>query len=259
MNIASVIEKIKQMNYPDFVAYIGQINTPPGEMLPVYEWIKMAVIQKGSYLLDLACSTRFSSRKISKITQCKAQGIDISQSAIERARQAAGAAHQSDRLTYLVGDATDLAFAAATFTHIVAGCNFGFIQQREKALEECKRVLKSDGRLCVANFYYDKTPPESLLNQVQAVIGFKPNPLWTLLWWQQFFSASFKLIAQSHHNLSVHSENVVRDKVYSAIYEESEPLKQQPEAIKKACFDRLLQTRHILNQHRNYQKFEISI
>lgn len=59
-------EVILNMNYPDFVALMQQDNTPPGAEYTIDYWIKHGCINKKSHLLDLACSTGFSSRECFK-------------------------------------------------------------------------------------------------------------------------------------------------------------------------------------------------
>jgi SAM-dependent methyltransferase len=119
------------MSYPEFVAFIGQSNTPPGEKTTVCVWRHFAAINHESEILDLACSTGYSSRVLSEQTGCRAIGIDIVGQAVEVARRDL---QHPDRLMYLVGDAAHLPFADGSFTHVIAGSSFGFIKERGLAL-----------------------------------------------------------------------------------------------------------------------------
>src|SRR5689334_171025 len=82
-------DAVFQLLYPDFVAFISQANTPGRGHRTINDWIEHGEIQESSYLLDVACSTGFSSRSICRATRCSAVGIDISPSAISEAERVA--------------------------------------------------------------------------------------------------------------------------------------------------------------------------
>lgn len=255
----STVEAIKHLNYPDFVAYIGQKNTPPGGLFTIRRWVEMAGIQSCSHLLDLACSTGFSSRNCVKLTGSTAEGIDISTKAVQIANEEATFEILDERLHYVAGDATKMPFADSSFTHILGGCNFAFIQDRNKALAECDRVLQPKGKLCIANFYYDKEPDIEILHLVKRAVGFRPEPYWTHEWWGAFFTQKFTCIAEEHYDLPVVDEVKLEEQVQDFIYNHSETLKHKADDIKESCFNKLFEIRKVLNRHRRFQKSNISI
>lgn len=110
-------------------------NTPPGGNVTLEIWIKNSEINKESYLLDLACSTGFSSRNISLKAECRADGIDISPPSIESANALALKNGIGARVKFSVANAESNPFSDNTFTHITAGCCFGFISSKETALK----------------------------------------------------------------------------------------------------------------------------
>ncbi|MDZ4821708.1 MAG: class I SAM-dependent methyltransferase, partial [Planctomycetota bacterium] len=118
------IEAIEKMSYPDFVAYLGQVNTPPGAKSTLQYWIQNAGIGEKSHLFDLACTTGFSSRTIVTERGGRALGIDISKPAIDVANRTAASVGLAERLTYVHGDACAIPAADGAFTHILGGCNF---------------------------------------------------------------------------------------------------------------------------------------
>jgi len=247
------------MSYADFVAYIGQINTPPGGFFTIGRWIELAKIQDDGVLLDLACSTGFSSRSIVQKTGCVSYGIDISKEAIDVANEKAKKNGLNNKLKYIVNNATELQFENQYFTHILAGCNFAFIQERRKALSECYRVLKSSGYLCTANFYYTTRPPFKLLDRVEKSISFRPKSYWDYNFWNSFLASYFLRITDECQRLPVLSDKQLTEAVRHLIYEKSEKLKCQNDTTKKACYRKLLAIRHALNEHRKYQNFNIAI
>lgn len=253
------LKEIEAMSYPDFVGFIGQKNTPPGGSKTVEKWIKQAEISEKSHLLDLACSTGFSSRSTVKQVGCTSKGLDISKVAIETAIRESREEGYGDKVQFFVGDACYLPFSDKEFSHVLAGSTFGFIQDRANALAECRRVLKSSGHLCIGNFYYTEIPSENLLDTVSGVVGFRPESKWSHKWWSDFFSSEFDLQKEENEPLPVIQPKEIADLVRKFIYETSPVLKTASKEIQDACFRRLYEIRLILNEHRRLQGLNISI
>jgi ubiquinone/menaquinone biosynthesis C-methylase UbiE len=247
-------QDIHDLSYPDFVAFINQKNTPPGGELTTTLWTEKAGINKNSFILDLACTTGFSSRTISKITGCKGVGIDISEEAIKGAQKEAETNGLKD-LIYKTADACDLPFDDQVFTHILGGCNFSFIRDREIALRECSRTLSEYGILCISSFYYSKEPPQQLLDDVNEAIGFKPDSEWTADFWDRLFSTQFSKEWEDHYDLPMYESEAVENLIKNQIYTKELREKINDDEILDACYERLLKIRLILNNHRNYQRF----
>jgi ubiquinone/menaquinone biosynthesis C-methylase UbiE len=212
-------------------------------------WIEWAGVSASSHLLDLACSTGFSSREAYKRVSCTAKGIDLSFSSIKMAEEEAKKIQAESSLSYCVGDAADLPFTDEEFTHVLGGCNFAFIQERTKALAEVHRVLQDGGKLCVANFHYTATPSVDLLNQVEQAIGFRPYAEWTYEWWNSFFDPLFVPLHSEIFDLPVMSDEQLKNDVRHVI-EISPQLKNYSEEIKTFCIEKLTFIRLILNRHR---------
>jgi SAM-dependent methyltransferase len=253
------VNRIKEMHYADFVGFLGQDNTPPGGRNTILKWIELGQINSQSHILDLACSTGYSSRLASLNAGCKASGIDISKTAIENANLKAKFQGIEESVRYSVGDASDIPFSDSSFTHIFAGCTFGFIQNREKALDECMRVLEKGGLLAIANFYYDQMPPERLLDEVQCAVGFRPSAQWTRDWWNSFFGSKGKLLKEEDCSLPVSSDDGLSEVLKKYVFNDCEAIAGKDEAVKQACFEKLLGIRRVLNEHRKYQRFNITL
>jgi len=247
------VHNIDQLPYADFIALIGQPNSPPGGEIAIRDWIDMAGVDVHSLLLDLACSTGFSSRTIVRQVGCKAVGIDVSGLAIAQARRQAECESLAERLCYLTADAACLPFERRSFSHVIAGSSFGFIAERSQALAECARVLNDQGSLCVAIFYYKSPPPPRLLTEIAACIGYTPSPEHDYTYWYDFFSRSFALQNQREYVLAVQPETEVSASVRAFVYADSSPLSKYGPNVRKACFERLRAARLVLNKHRRYQ------
>lgn len=250
--VAAVLDR----SYPDFVAFIGQHNTPPGAYRTIDEWVRLAGIDGSSRLLDLACTTGYSGRTTHEITTATVDGIDISADAVRQARSYAGG---NPALRYQVADATELPFPDASFTHILAGCNFGFIQDRDRALDETHRVLLPGGLVCTAAFYYRRTPPESLLDRVAEAIGFRPDGARDRDFWTSFFNRRFELVDEVLHETPQLGERRVSNGARRAAYGRTPALRDVSRPIRDACFHRLRSTRLVLDEHRRYQGLVVGV
>ncbi len=246
-------EAIRGMCYPDFVALMQQDNTPPGGDYTIDFWVENAAISGDSYLLDLACSTGYSSRECFLKTGSRAQGIDISASAISIANEKALALKAEDKLKYLTADACALPFEESIFTHALGGCNFAFIQDREDALEQVYNCLRPQGILCIANFYYKDKIPDTLISEVFEAISFRPNPEWTLSFWSNFFNKHFTLIKEETHEMVSQSYEELHADIHDYIFNRNVFTRSLSSELKSVIFEKFLKIRKPLNQQRNYQ------
>ena len=119
-------------------------------------------------------------------------------------------------------------------------------------------MLEENGRLCAANFYYINSPTNDLLEEVEQVVGFKPSIQWSREWWLKFFKDKFVLESEEIYELPVQKLDQIKQDV-SALTEENVYLSKLTDDLRKECFNRLLWTRRVLNEHRKYQKFNITV
>lgn len=247
------VERIWQMSYPDFVAFIDQENSPPGGSQTLDWWLENAGMRAESRLLDLACNTGYSSRGLARRTGCRASGIDISETAIASARAGASAARFEGKLDYRVGDVCRLPWADAEFSHVVAGCCFGFFAERELALTETARVLEPGGLLCVSTLPYVQTPPASLLDDLQLCLGFRPDPECSLRFWRDFFGRRFDAIATWNEPLPVLSEAQLAEAAVAHMVLHAHRFDGLTQDQREATLLRLLRDRTVFNDNRRYQ------
>ena len=74
------------MSYTEFISFAHQWNIPPGSFVTLNEWLVFSHIDKSSRVLEIACTTGFSSREIARITGCESVGIDICPTSVDRAK-----------------------------------------------------------------------------------------------------------------------------------------------------------------------------
>lgn len=248
------------MSYPDFVAFIKQDNTPPGGASTLNYWIRNSHINPNSLLLDLACSTGFSSRYCFQKIGCHAKGIDISKSSIDIAREKAFELNATIELEFFVADTCKLPFKESAFTHILAGCNFAFIKNREAALKECTRVLARSGVICSSNFFYRRKPPDQIIESITRSLGFEPESHWDLNFWRDFFkSKSLELITEKTYSLHSVKDDELYNSIRQYIFSLNAFTSSLPTETKEEILSHFLEIRRPLNMQRDYQGVSLQL
>lgn len=247
--------EILELNYPDFVAFLEQENTPPGADFTLSYWLREGQVNSQSHVFDLACTTGFSLRRASQLTGCSGLGLDISRKAIDQAN-AFAKKENLNSISFLHGDATDIPFKDQLFTHVFGGSNFSFIQERQKGLEEVARVLKPAGFLCISNYFYHQSPTKKTLDSVEKAIGFRPSDDWTEDYWNDFLSTHFALFKSAQIQLPINTDQEIRTSIQNQLNRNSKYL--GPEEL-KVCGDRLFEIRKVLNEHRRCQTIALQI
>jgi|SRR5687768_11829309 len=239
--------------YPEFLGHIGLDNTPPGGHVALWHWAEYASIASSSTILDLACNTAWVSRTLVERFACRAYALDCARPPLLYATHVTP---PESRIRLIQGDASKLPFCSTTFTHIAAGSVFGFFTEPEAALRECERVLRPDGRLCIATFFYHSPPPPELTSVLEKYIGFRPKEFWTRSFWRDFFATRFRLTYSATLDLVVREpEDVVEQ--CTALRSGREGLLLRP--IDSRALRRLITTQLLLNQHRRYQGYEVQV
>ena len=109
--------------------------------------IKALKIKPNSKVLDLCCGSGDLGKIIKKLQpSCDVIGVDFSQNMIELANK------KNPNITYRQMDVNSLAFEKNSFDYIVMGFGLRNIPQKNKALEEIYRTLKTEGQFLHIDF-----------------------------------------------------------------------------------------------------------
>ncbi|MBE4910163.1 class I SAM-dependent methyltransferase [Bacillus luteolus] len=101
-------------------------------------------LQPEMNILDAGCGDGYGSYKLYQ-EGFNVTGVDISKEMIERAKLRL----ESKRLHYKQADLSDLPFDAETFSAVMAINSLEWTANPLKAINECSRILKPNGILCV--------------------------------------------------------------------------------------------------------------
>jgi phosphatidylethanolamine/phosphatidyl-N-methylethanolamine N-methyltransferase len=117
-------------------------------------------------------------------------GIDMSEPMIARARQRAKSGRYPFVKELAVMDAHDLSYPDASFDCVVAQFVITLVEDPERVLSECARVLRTGGQIILVNHLYSEhglaAAVERLLAQKARKLGLRPEfPFQRLAAWAQ--------------------------------------------------------------------------
>jgi phosphatidylethanolamine/phosphatidyl-N-methylethanolamine N-methyltransferase len=142
----------------------------------------------GGRILEIGVGTGLSFDDYDETTEIT--GIDMSEPMIARARERLASGRYPHVKDLLVMDAHDMAFPDATFDCVVGQFVITLVEDPERVLGECARVLKPGGQIILVNHLYSErglaAAVERLLAQKARKLGLRPEfPFQRLAAWAQ--------------------------------------------------------------------------
>lgn len=117
----------------------------PGGVELTKRALEICCFPPGAVLADIGCGIGTSVGYINRETKFKMTGVDNDQSAIS-----AALAEGND---CIYCDATKLSFPSSSLDGIFFECSFSKIDRHDAALHEAHRVLRSEGKIVISDFY----------------------------------------------------------------------------------------------------------
>lgn len=249
-------DDINALSYTDFVGYINQWNVLPGSFETLNRWRVFGAVVKESSILEIACTTGFSSRELSIMSGAKAHGIDISSASVASAKKNATKYAQGQVLSYEVADG--LTFDAdQKYSHIIIGASLKFFPDPGRMIDRIVELLEDDGLLLASPFYITKDIPQKLIDDARAVFGITitTESYKDVMWMYK----DFELLYQENKALVQETANELAHYCTSTIdlFREAHP--ELSEDVCKAAYERLLQIRVMSNELRPYQSYSVLV
>jgi len=138
----------------------------PGGLTLTRRIVEIVHPEKGSRVLDVACGKGGTSLILAQDYKCRVVGIDLSEKLISLARCSLEAKRLNNSLAFIVADAEELPFEDASFDTIISECSFSILPNKEKAASEMNRVLKSNGKLVMADIILRGRIPSGLESEL---------------------------------------------------------------------------------------------
>ena len=248
------LQKIKEMGYVDLMAFLGEVNRPPGGKDAVRTLTQNCFFTKDSKVLDVGCNTGYVSFEIARLTKCSVIGVDISENMVKAAEKI----RKKDKLGYLikfkVADAMNLPFQKETFDVVVSGGSTAFINDKARVIQEYKRVLKQWGFIADINFFYKTKPPISLISRLNSILEIEIEP-WDINYWMNLYE---RCGLEKYFVYTNHIKPVSRQAVenYCSVMASEKYLSQ---SIKLELKNRLLKIMAVFNENHKYLDYGIFI
>lgn len=136
--------------HPLVQALLGE-SWHPGGLALTRALAKEIGLARNDYVLDVACGRGASALMLAQVFKCRVKGVDASATAIDQARREACRYRLESLVDFDEGDATRLAFPAATFSAVFCECATSLFTDRRSGLSELARVLRPGGRLALSD------------------------------------------------------------------------------------------------------------
>jgi ubiquinone/menaquinone biosynthesis C-methylase UbiE len=97
-------------------------------------------------------------------------GVDMTDAMLQRARGNAASAGLGN-VEFRKGDIESLPVEDSLFDVVLSNCVLNLCPDKDRALLEIHRVLKSPGKLAISDMAWTAEPPESVRRDLNAVVG----------------------------------------------------------------------------------------
>lgn len=175
-------EEVEAMSYVQLLAQLDEVNRPPGGKDSVRRLVQNTFLRPDSSVLDVGCNSGYCTFEIAHLAKCSVTGVDISPEMIAAANRSKENDSHRAHITFQVADGMNLPFSDNTFDLTMSGGSTAFIDDKVKALKEYARVTKEWGFVGDINFFYRTTPPQEMINELNATMGINIQP-WDKSYW----------------------------------------------------------------------------
>lgn len=247
-------EKIRRMPYVDLMAFIGEINRPPGGKDSVRQLVQNCFINENSKVLDVGCNTGYCSFEVCHLAKCHVMGIDISPEMIHAAKEFKKSDPMGNLVEFEVADGIKIPFTQNSFDVVLSGGSTAFIDNKQAAIKEYKRVLKPWGFLADINFFYARPVPKKVINDLNALMGIKIQK-----WDENYWLELYETCGLEKYFIYKNVAEAVIDKEIKEYCLKMVESKNLGKDSKKVLFERLLPIMRLFNKNNKYLNYGVFI
>ncbi|MCA9397864.1 class I SAM-dependent methyltransferase [candidate division WWE3 bacterium] len=250
------VEYINKISYTDFVGLINQWNVLPGSHTTLSKWRVFSQLNKNSKLLEVACTTGFSSRELALQSGCSGEGIDISDKSVAMANYNRNKYATNIDFNYHVADGYTYE-SKSKFTHIVVGAALGFFSDPVKMLEHCVSLLEDGGYVLASPFYVTESIPQELVERAQKVFEITP----TTVSYKEIMKhyRELEVVYEDRNELVQETEEELAHYCSSTVSRAVKMLDVTDKEVEQAMYDRLYSIKEMSNDLRPYQRYSVLV
>lgn len=224
------IDEIRKMGYTDFVSLIKEENRPSGGKNTIREIALNTFLNKDSKVLEIGCTNGFSSLEIQRLLGCNVIGVDINKKSVDNANsRITELGLDPKKIKFEYGDAQHLNYNDSEFDLIICGNAISFVNDKEKAFEELKRVLKPNGFISMVPIWYKEKPEQNIVKQVSDELGFNIHCYYEKDWsnfedtgMELYFKKDYKYICANEEELDCYVNTMIDNKKHLKVYNSDE-------------------------------------
>jgi len=250
------VQSVQSMSYTDFIGLINQWNVLPGSYVSLNKWKTFGDVTKKSYILEVACTTGFSSRELALMTGCKGIAFDLSGPSIKQANYNKEIFTRGIGINYEAVDGYQFKHNKK-FSHIIIGASLRFFSNPSVMLNKLIGMLKDSGYILATEFYVDKEILPELIKEAQKVFDITP----TTIGYKDVMKIYKGLeVLYEDHNVPIPETEEEIDYYATCTIERAKNLLNIKDSeILTAMHERLKLIKMTSNKLRTYQKYNVLV
>jgi SAM-dependent methyltransferase len=247
---------VRKLSYPDFVGFINQWNTPPGSYVTLSKMAAFSRMTEKSRILEVGCSTGFSSRELAVLSGCRGMGFDLSENAIAMANYNKKRYAPNVDISYKVADGYKFKPPKKKFTHIIVGGNLKFFSNPGKMLSRCVEMLADGGYILASPYYQIRPVPQPFARRMHDALGIPLAAFHNFSYKEtmRLFN-KFEIIYEDRNVLVSETEEELDYYCASVIGRACEIYRITDKKVYDAMYRRLLGIRRLINESRHHQEY----
>ena len=176
----------------DFMAkFVGMTVIHPGGFAATRKLIQAMGVGRHSRVVDIACGKGTTAILLAEEYGCEVVGLDLAPELIDEAVFLAKKRGLGERVTFRVGDALDLPFGNDEFDAAVSQAMLVLIEDKVKAIQEARRVIKPKGAAGWLELSWRRpVPPEFLRLLSEVICAYCMTNVQTFKGWEDIFRAA---------------------------------------------------------------------
>lgn len=231
-----------KQTYLDCLAALGVGGAHPGGLKLSKQLLEKEDLQPEMTVLDLGCGTGQTAAYIARKYKCHVTALDVDPTMLEKCRQRMD--EEALSVEIVRGDAENLPFKDRTFDLVLAESVIAFVDM-EKAISECRRVLRDEGCLLAIEISkYGILHPEEE-KMIMDFYGFTELPT-EKRWHEKLYAGGFTQVESEMAKIDFFTPDF-----------ENAPDFRISEVIDPACFDMLQEHEYLTKSYQEELSYHI--